>query len=252
MILQAEGLDFRYPPREVLRQISLRVHPGEMLVLLGPNGSGKTTLLRCLDGLLSPHGGTVLLGDRPLDRLGAKDVARTLGYVPQRSEPRRLAVYDAVLLGRLPHIRGRISRRDHEAVERALEDLGLQSLALRSLDEMSGGEAQKVLLARALAQEPRILLLDEPTSNLDLRNQVEILQLLRRCAAERDLGVILTLHDLNTAFRYGDRFLFLKKGRVRHLLTREEISAPVLEEVYDLPVQLARFGGFPVVVPFRT
>ena len=249
MILQVNGVTFRYRSRAVLDDVCFRVGAGETVMILGPNGVGKSTLLKCLNALLHPQGGEILLNGQRLSELQGPEIARTLGYVPQRSEPQRLTAFDAILLGRRPHIRWKVSRKDLEIVEAIIRNLAMEVLSLRYLDEMSGGEIQKVTIARALAQEPEVLLLDEPTSSLDLKNQVEILDLLHHIVKGHGMAAVLTLHDLNTAFRYGDRFLFMSGGRILHALYREEVTADVIEEVYGLPVQLEFVRGIPVVLP---
>lgn len=249
MILQVDGVVFRYKSDPVLMDITFGVDPGETVMILGPNGAGKSTLLRCLNALLHPHAGEVLLNGRCLRNLSGPEVARTLGYVPQRCEPNRLTAFDAILLGRRPHIRWKVADRDLQIVDAIIRNLGMEELALRYLDEMSGGEIQKVTIARALAQDPQVLLLDEPTSSLDLKNQVEILDLLHHIVRGHGMAAVLTLHDLNTAFRYGDRFLFMKDGKIVHAIRREEVTRDVIEEVYGLPVELEFIRGIPVVLP---
>ncbi len=249
MILQVKDITFRYKSRAVLEDVKFRVGAGETVMILGPNGVGKSTLLRCLNALLRPDGGEILLGGKHLREMDGSEIARTLGYVPQRCETHRLTAFDAILLGRRPHIRWKVSRRDLEIVDAIIRNLDLEDLSLRYLDEMSGGEIQKVTIARALAQEPEVLLLDEPTSSLDLKNQVEILDLLHHIVKGHGMAAVLTLHDLNTAFRYGDRFLFMSGGKIVHALYREEVTAQVIEEVYGLPVDLEFVRGIPIVLP---
>lgn len=249
MILQVNGVTFRYRSRAVLDDVCFRVGAGETVMILGPNGVGKSTLLRCLNALLHPQKGEILLNGQRLCKLKGPEIARTLGYVPQRCEPQRLTAFDAILLGRRPHIRWKVSQKDLEIVDAIIRNLAMEDLSLRYLDEMSGGEIQKVTIARALAQEPDVLLLDEPTSSLDLKNQVEILDLLHHIVKGHGMAAVLTLHDLNTAFRYGDRFLFMSGGKILHALYREEVTSEVIQEVYGLPVQLEFIRGIPVVLP---
>ncbi len=177
------------------------------------------------------------------------EVARKVGYVPQRCEAGRMTVFDAVLLGRRPHLGWAVERRDLEKVESALENLSLERFALRYLDELSGGEFQKVLLARALVQEPRVLLLDEPTSSLDLKNQLDMLATLRKVVKGHGVAALLSLHDLNTAFRYADRLLFLKDGCIRGMYLPSEVPGEIIAEVYGVPVDILRHKGVSLVVP---
>ena len=175
--------------------------------------------------------------------------SRFFGYVPQRGDPVRLTVFDAVLLGRRPHLGWSVEHRDLEKVESALASLSLERFGLRYLDELSGGEFQKVLLARALVQEPRVLLLDEPTSSLDLRNQLDMLATLRKVVKGHNVAALLSLHDLNTAFRFADRLLFLKDGAIRGIYLPSEVPGDIIADVYGVPVDIVRHKGIPMVVP---
>jgi iron complex transport system ATP-binding protein len=249
MILLVDGVEFSYDSRPALRGVTLRVDRGQLFFILGNNGAGKTTLLRCLNGILRPRKGTVLVEGEDLLCLSRREVARRLGYVAQKHETARFTVFDAVLMGRKPHMSWGPARRDLDVVTGVLRALGLEGLSLRYLDELSGGEFQKVVIARALAQEPRVLLLDEPTSNLDLKNQLEVLRLVRRVARESGIGVLIVMHDLNLALRFGDRFLLLKDGTVFACGGMEVITPENIAAVYGVPVAVERAGGVPVVVP---
>lgn len=219
-------------------------------MVLGPNGAGKSTLLRCLDGLALPSGGTILLEGRELSSFDGLSLARSVGYVPQRPETACLTAFDAVLLGRRPHFGSSVTEVDLRRVDAVFRTLAMEPLALRPLDAMSGGELQKVTLGRALAQEPSLMLLDEPTSSLDLKNQVEILSLLRTIASGHNVAIVATLHDLNLAFRFGDRFLFLKEGAIVGALEdRSHLTASLVESVYGLPVDVAHHNDLPIVIP---
>ena len=249
MILEVTGLIFSYNSHTVLNGIEFSVAPGELLAVLGPNGVGKTTLLKCINAIHRPKGGAVYVDDKDVLTLSPMEVARSVGYVAQRNEPSRVTAFDAVLMGRRPHVRWGVSRHDLEKVEAALRQLGLKDLSMRYVDQMSGGELQKVAIARALVQEPRLLLLDEPTSSLDLKNQVEILGLIRRVVTEHKLAAVMTMHDLNTAFRYADKCLFLKDRKIFFAGSPVEVDAGIIEAVYGLPVDVYRQGGRLLVVP---
>ena len=249
MILEASGLCFSYGRMPVLRDLSFRLETHRITAVMGPNGSGKTTLLRCLNGILSPDSGTVLLEGREVGGYSRRGLARRIAYVPQRSEPGRVTAFDAVLLGRRPHMSWRVTERDIRLAEAALRLLGLSDLALRHTDEMSGGEHQKVCLARAIVQQPVLMLADEPTASLDLHNQLEILRLLRRIVKGHRMSALVTMHDLNTAFRYADRFLFLREGGIHADVDRSGITPQVVEEVYGVPVELRWHQDHPVVLP---
>ena len=249
MILAVEDLRVGYGNGPVLSGVGLELRPGEALAILGPNGAGKTTLLRSMNAMLKPSGGAVRVEGADVFRLSAGEIARRMGYVAQRGEPARLTAFDAILLGRKPHMGRRVSRRDLEIVEAAIERIGLRELALRYVDEMSGGELQKVCIARALVQEPVVLLLDEPTASLDLRNQTAVLQTIRALVADRRMGAVMTMHDLNLALRFTDTFILLKDGEVLYRGRREELTAGMIERVYGVPVEVIWHRGHPVVVP---
>ena len=243
MSLLADGLSCRACGRDILNGVSLEVRPGQVVSVVGPNGAGKTTLLRCMQGMVRPSAGSVAVGGRDVLRMRPRELARHLAYVPQAGPgTMALTVFDLVLAGRRPHLGWRPSPRDLEAVEAILDDFGLTALAARDVDVLSGGQRQKVFLARAFVQEPRYLLLDEPTSSLDLRHQLEVMELLRRQAAARGVGALVAIHDLNLARRYADRAVLLHCGEVvaggepAHVMTPEAIRAVYGVEVECVPV----------------
>lgn len=250
MILSVNGLSFSYRGVPVLEDVTFSLAEGEMAALLGPNGTGKTTLLRSIDGILRPQGGSVLLESKDTLKCSPRERAKFFGYVPQRGEPVCLTVFDAVLLGRRPHLGWFVEHRDLEKVESVLSVLSLEKFSLRFLDELSGGEFQKVLLARAIVQEPRVLLLDEPTSSLDLKNQLDMLATLKNVVKEHGISALLSLHDLNTAFRFADRLLFLKDGVIQGTCVPSEAPEDLIASVYGVPVNIVRHKGVPLVVPF--
>jgi iron complex transport system ATP-binding protein len=249
MILNVDGVEFGYPGRPVLKDVSFTVTPEDFVAILGPNGVGKTTLLRCVNALLRPGAGSVLLEDRDILAMSRLEIAREMAYVSQRSQPPRMTAFDAVLLGRRPHIGFDVGPRDIAITEAILGRLDLDDLALRYVDEMSGGELQKVAIARALVQEPRILLLDEPTSSLDLKNQLEILGLVRDVVRDHRVAALTTMHDLNLALRFADRFILMKGGAIHAAGGPEVVTAETIGAVYDVPVSVERFSGYRVVVP---
>jgi ABC-type cobalamin/Fe3+-siderophores transport systems, ATPase components len=247
--LSVGELRFLYNNREVLHEVSCTIEPGQIVSVLGPNGVGKTTLLKCLNRILKPESGTIYLGEENLLGLRTMEIARRIGYVPQRVETGRLTAFDAVLLGRRPHIGWDITAKDLKIVDAAFHRLSMEHLRLCYIDEMSGGELQKIAIARALVQEPKILLLDEPTSNLDLKNQVEILAVIAGIVRQHDIAAVMTMHDLNQALRFSDRFIFLKGGTVHLFGTGDDVTPGIIEEVYGIPVIIGDLGGVRCIVP---
>jgi iron complex transport system ATP-binding protein len=254
-LIEARDLTCQLGDHRVVEQVSLGARPGEVLALIGPNGAGKTTLLRALARLQRPSDGVVLLEGQAAWQLRPREVARRLALAQQDSaEHWPLTVEQAVELGRAPH-RGwllPLSAADRAAVEIALRQAGVVQLRERRLDQLSGGEQRRVVLARALAQEPRILLLDEPIAALDLKYQVVILELARQLAHRDGLAVVVTLHDLNHAAQIADRVALLAGGRLLALDAAEVVLTPtLLQAAYDVPVAIARhpIHGTPLITP---
>ncbi len=239
-LVSANRIDFAYSEPLVLCGVDLALAPGDLVALIGPNGSGKTTLLKVLDGILPARAGRVLFDGVNLATQSRRDIARRVALVPQElSIPFAFTVREMVGLGRTPHLRPLFgeSARDRDAVERALALTGTRALAERVLGELSGGERQRVLIAMALAQEPQLLLLDEPTTHLDINHQVEVLELIRKLNRERGLTVLATMHDLNLASLYFDRLILLNAGRiVTEGTPREVLSKERVEKVFGAAV----------------
>ncbi len=245
-MLEAESVVFSYTGAAVLRDLSIRLAGGDLSAIVGPNGSGKTTLLRVLSGSLRPAVGDVRLDDRPLSSLNRQRVALQVAVVPQDvSTPYPFTVRELVEMGRTPHLH--VARRTHldpidrAAVERALSATSTGSLEDRLVTELSGGERQRVIIAIALAQEPRYLLLDEPTTHLDIQHQVEIMELLVQLNRERGLAILATMHDLNLAALYFRRLFLLDGGRLLASGTPAEVlSETRLQSVFHTAVRITR------------
>ncbi len=249
MILKVDNIRFSYNSHPVIEDVSFDLEKGRLLAILGVNGAGKSTMLKCLNRVLRPQSGSIFLGEEDLHRLSQSAIARRMGYVPQHHLQTELTVYESVLLGRRPHMGLSASQSDYAVVEKTIQRMGLSELALRPVSELSGGEAQKVMIARALAQSPSILLFDEPTSNLDLKNQMEVMTLIRSVVSTQKLMAIVAIHDLNLAVRFADRFLFIKDHRIHSMATRQDLSAETIEAVYGVRVLIQEVGGHRVVVP---
>jgi iron complex transport system ATP-binding protein len=249
MILSVQGIKFHYPGRPVLEEASFAVEKSEVLAILGTNGTGKTTLLKCINRILTPAAGAVWIGNEPVSNLSRNALAQKLGYVAQQRSGSRSTVFNTVLLGRKPYIHWDITQNDMAIAGQALETLGLSDYAPRFLDELSGGELQKVIVARALAQQPEILLLDEPTSSLDLKNQLEVLSLIRQITREWSIAALVAMHDLNLALRFADRFILLKDKTIFAAGGQEVMTPENIESVYAVPVMIAAHNGSRVVIP---
>jgi len=248
--VSVRNLSFRYPRgARILERIELDAASGEVLCLIGPNAAGKSTLLKCMAGLLRPDTGQILLQGHPLPSFRSTQRARRIAYVPQAEAQNFPAtVFDTVLLGRRPHMTWKPGKRDLEVVSGILSRLGLGGLALRETSRLSGGQQQKVSIARALAQEPEVLLLDEPTSSLDLKHQLEVMDLVAEQAG-RGIVAVAALHDLNLALRYSDRVAMLKGGRMHACGGPDIVTAERVAEVYGVRVELSSAESGSVVVP---
>jgi iron complex transport system ATP-binding protein len=249
MNLTVEGLSFQYPSRKVLKEITLSLHKGECLSILGTNGVGKSTLLKCINRILRQQSGKVVVMGEDVRGLTGNDLAKHIGYVSQRNNFPLSTVFDAVLLGRKPHIKWDITKEDLEIVHNVMKSLGLEDFALRNVEELSGGEAQKVAIARALAQQPDVLMFDEPTSNLDLKNQLEVVGIIKDIVKKRQISAIVTMHDLNMASRFADKFLFLKGGKIFDAGDIRVINKENILEVYGVPVEIQFHRDMPVIIP---
>lgn len=250
-MIETKQLSFTWPDgREVLREISFASSAGSFIALLGNNGAGKSTLLKCMNGILATEKGSVLMDGCALQSMKRRDIARKMAYVEQSGGQSRLTVYDTVLMGRKPYIAHSVSGEDIAIVERVLDRMGLRSYAMRYVDELSGGERQKVFIARAMAQCPKILLMDEPTNNLDIYNQHEVMRIAAELVRLDGITVIAVLHDLNLALRYCDRFFFLKDGKGYRFGGTEIVDEGTIETVFGIRAKLVKDEGVPYVIPY--
>jgi iron complex transport system ATP-binding protein len=253
MTVQVNDLCFHYDNVEVLKHIDLEILDGEVAGLIGPNGAGKSTLLKCLNRILAPSHGIVSVDGDDIRKMSLNQMAQTFGYVPQTSQHAFPAtVLDTVLLGRRPYIGWRVGPRHRDVVNKMLVMMDLDHLALRQFNQLSGGEQQKTLMARALVQEPRVLLLDEPTSNLDLKHQLEVLEHIVRIVKAKGISVVMAIHDLNLAAQFSDRIVCLKKGELHGSGTPGEVLvSEKIRMIYDVEVMVNRDSGRPHIVPLR-
>jgi iron complex transport system ATP-binding protein len=234
--LVIKGISLSYNHVPVVKDLSFQLRSGELVGLIGPNGCGKTSIIKALSRILPPRSGRIILDGQDLTRFSHIDLARAVGVVPQNPAlPSTFTVTEIVLLGRNPHLGwlGSESARDLAMVREAMEVTGLAGFAERKIGELSGGERQRVTVARVLAQEPRVILMDEPTANLDINHQITILDLMTSLCAEKKLVVLIALHDLNLAAQYCDRLLLLKEGQLYAEGTpREVITGSNIRAVY--------------------
>jgi len=250
--LTINKLSFNYTGIQVLKDVELELGLGEILSIVGPNGSGKSTLLKCINRILKTTQNTVLIDGKDTSKLNLKELSKIMGYVPQSSTSTfPFTVFDVVLMGRKPYIHWNLSERDNEIVAEMLDFLGIGELSMRHFNELSGGEQQKVIVARALAQQPQILLLDEPTSSLDIKHQLEILCMLRSLTQGKERSVIVSMHDLNLASRFSDRMIMLKQGKIFASGTPESVlTEENIEKVYGISCKVINsILSKPQVVP---
>ncbi len=241
-LLWAEQVSFSYHDVPVLRGISLALRPGDMVGLIGPNGSGKTTLLKVLSGLLTPQTGGGYWAGTNLQRLSRREIAQRIAVVPQEVQvPFSFSAREIVSMGRTPYMRPWIGETaaDRAVIESVMAATATATLADRPFNELSGGEQQRVIIAMALAQEPRVLLLDEPTVHLDINHQVEILELLGQLNRAKGLTVLATMHDLNLAALYFDRLIMLSQGQIVAEGRPEEVlQEQKIQDVFQANVQI--------------
>ncbi len=246
-MIRVKNLSFSYGEKTVLSGVQFRVNPGEIVAIIGPNGAGKSTLLKLLDGILPPRQGEILIAGESLFNKSRKSLARQIGFVPQNfSTAFDYTVREIVSMGRFPFssLFSEPDRDGSRAVREAMEATDIWLFRNRSLDTLSGGEKQRVVLASALAQEPQILLLDEPTAALDIRHQAHFLEILSGLCCSRRLTILLVTHDVNLASQFCDRIIVLKDGQICGDGPPEKIvRQDLMEDIYKTPVQILRHPG---------
>ncbi|NMB78985.1 MAG: ABC transporter ATP-binding protein [Methanomicrobiales archaeon] len=249
--LSLKNLSFGYTSTEILHNMTLDIGDGQIVSIVGPNGSGKSTLIKCIDRILTPKAGSILINRRELTTMDRMELARNVSYVPQNSVrvfPN--SVFEVVLMGRRPHLGWRGDSFDEEKVWEVLQLLGIENLALSPFNQISGGQQQKVLIARALAQDTGVILLDEPTSNLDIWHQIDVMEIIRSLMHKQDLTALIAIHDLNMAARYSDAVVMMKRGRIvaagkpDMVLTTENLSS-----VYGIQANVRMINDVPYIIP---
>ena len=250
MELKIDNVCFSYSSVPVLNNISLDLKENELVSILGPNGVGKSTLIHCINRILSPTSGTVLIDGKDVSEIKLKELAKQIGYVPySANDSFPLSVIDTVLIGRHPHTKWGTLDKDLDIVYDTLKMLGISHLAMRAFNELSAGQHQKVMLARGLVQEPVILLLDEPTSNLDVRHQLDVTKMLKRLAKEKNILIIMISHDINIAAKYSDKIILMHEGCIFDIGTPAEvITADNLKTVYGVTAEITSDDDAPHVI----
>ena len=243
-MLEIKGLSFAYEnDRPVLKGVDMALEDGQVGILLGRNGAGKSTLLKIITGVLKPSGGSVLFNGQDLLAMTRRERAALVAYVPQQIDFGDLTVYQTVLTGRVSYYSIKPSKSDLDVVERVLSEMDLSSVSCRNVQELSGGERQKVAIARALAQEPKVLVFDEPTGNLDIANELLIMKEAKKIACSKNITVFSSIHDLNQAMYFGDKFFFMKDGTIKYSGDSDVFSSEVIREIYGVESSLVGDRG---------
>ena len=243
-MMEIKNLSYHYKNgSDVLKDVSFAIEPGQFLAILGNNGVGKSTLLKCFNHILKPDAGQVLLDGEDLLAMRPREVAKRVAFVSQSIPNTQMTVHDVVMLGRKPYMKWGFTEQDHHIIHDAMHRLDVEDMRGRFLNQLSGGEKQKVMLARALAQQPKALLLDEPTSALDIQNQYQVLKMVRDICHKDQLTAIVVIHDLNLALQFCDRFLLLKDGQVFRYGDRSVLDSDALQQVYGVRAKVVEVEG---------
>ena len=243
-MMEVKNLSYHYKGcSNVLKDVSFQMEPGKFLAILGNNGVGKSTLLKCFNHILKPDSGQVILDGEDLLKQPGREVAKKVAFVSQSVPSTQMTVHDVVMLGRRPYMKWGFTEEDHKIVHDAMHRLDVEDMRGRFLNQLSGGEKQKVILARALAQQPKVLLLDEPTSALDIQNQYQVLKMVREICHKDNMIAVVVIHDLNLALHFCDRFLMLKDGAVYRQGDRSIVDSTALKEVYGVDGKVLEIEG---------
>ena len=248
-MITVKDIRFSYGKNEVIKGLSFESEENTVISILGPNGTGKTTFLKCICGVHRPSSGEILVDGTDIAQLSARELAKKIAFVPQSVPPSRMSVFDTILVGRKPYIEWGATKNDLKKVSDVIDALGMSDLALKYMNEISGGEFQKAQIARAIVQEPSVLILDEPTNNLDISNQHRTMHMIMDIVRERGMCTIMTMHDINLAVHYSDKLMFLKDGKILAYGGMEIVTEELIKEVYGIESEIVYHKGVPLVVP---
>ncbi len=243
MSLHVKNLSYKLGKKELLKDIYLSAQKGQIIGIIGPNGAGKSTLLKHIAAILPIQTAQVILDEKDISKLSPKDISRHIAYLAQFSAVPRMSVLETLELGRRSYSGMILGKLDKELIAKSVEEFGLEDLLCRHLDTLSGGERQKVMIASALLQEPDVLLLDEPISHLDPKNQLEMLSAIHKATYEKNLITFVVLHDMQHALHYCDALLMLKSGEVKYHIKAQEVQESMLQELFDVAIKLHYVSG---------
>ena len=249
-MFKVDNLYYRYKKTSpyVLEGVSMELKRGEVGILLGKNGAGKTTLFNNILGINKPSEGTIMFDKEDMLKMSRTERARRIAYVPQNIQFGMLSVYDSIMMGRLSYFGVRVQDSDRKVVNNIITEMKLEKLVSRNVSELSGGERQKIAIARAMAQEPGMIIFDEPTGNLDLANEQLIIQEAKKLAREKNIAILSSLHDINQALYFGDKFFFLKDGRIQYSGGKEIITEQVIKEVFDVDIKIVTLDNKKIII----
>lgn len=251
-MIKIENLHFNYGKASILKDININFQKGLFYSIVGPNGSGKSTFLKCILKINQYKKGSIHLKNKNITRLSYREIAKVASFVPQVIEtPFNITVFDVILLGRKPYLNWKMGKKDKDIVFDVLKDLNITHLAFKNFSEISGGERQKVLIARALAANPEILLLDEPLNNLDLKHQLEILEIIKNLVEKKNILVIMVIHDLNLALNFSDKTVAFKNGKIIFAGDVTNILNPEnIKKIFEIDTKIGNINEQQFIIPF--
>jgi len=247
-VVETDSVNFILKNKQILKDITIQAQNGETIAIIGPNGAGKTTFLKMLRAFLSLTSGNIYIVNKLLEEYDNKELSKLIAYLPQTTKAVACSVEDCILLGRKPHIKYFPSAEDYKKIHQIMEELHLTKFQGKNVLNLSGGELQKVLIARSLVQESNILFLDEPINHLDIKNQLEIMDVTKEMTLQRDLVTFIVLHDLNLAFKYADKILLLQNGHNKFYGNKENLTEDILSNSYGVKINLINFNGVQKVI----